>query len=425
MRLAPRRTATLRHARLHFASLLDWATQHARTIASATEGFDLSTPLGRMFAQMIAMLAEGELEAIKERTKGSYDHLVATGRHRGGFLPFGYRAAQAPTGGYRLEVDPDAASVIHEIVGRILDGDSINSVVTWLNDQKIPTSLDRQRIRSGKQPKGCAWRVGNLSKMLRSQTLLGYLQPNNGELILDDRGLPVQRAEPIVPVQQWRQMQERLASRQTRKPETRRRANGAMLLRIAFCGICGNPMYLAPGRNHIYYRCASKSIGGRSCGNSVVQTTVLEHLTTDLFLARVGNLNVTRKVLIPGEDHTEELRQTEEALARLVERLEKVPNGGPGETAILARMHEHEQHLTELRRRPHRTDQWHHEPTGETFRELWQRLNEQARGKLLRDCHVRIQWTPTKAHIYLGNLEDLVNRVRDSAAVLATTATHP
>lgn len=72
---------------LHFAALLDWARHHHKDIVSATEGFDLATPLGRMFAQMIAMLVEGELEAVKERTKASYDYLVAKGRHRGGFLP--------------------------------------------------------------------------------------------------------------------------------------------------------------------------------------------------------------------------------------------------------------------------------------------------------------------------------------------------
>src|SRR3984893_10072696 len=114
--------------------MLEWAKDEDRQIISATEGFDLSTPLVRMCAQMIAMLAEGELEAIKERTKGSYDYLVSQGRHRGGFLPYGYRTVPNPDGkGFVLEIDSDSSAQLDRIGQRVLDGRSINSVVTELN----------------------------------------------------------------------------------------------------------------------------------------------------------------------------------------------------------------------------------------------------------------------------------------------------
>jgi site-specific DNA recombinase len=403
---------------LHFAALLEWARAEDKDMVSATEGFDLSTPLGRMFAQMIAMLAEGELEAIKERQKSSYQHLVTKGRHRGGFLPYGYRAVKNADGGYRLEIDDGAATIIREIVRRVLDGRSINSIVTWLNDNNVHTSLDHQRARAGKEPQGCAWRVGNLSKLMRSRTLLGYVTPEDGTAVVDEHGMEVRRAEPILSLHEWKQVGERLAARRTKNPGPYHRANGAMLLRVAYCGVCGQPLYRVYGRHHPYYRCASKSVGGRACGNTSVRATVLEQVVGDLFLARVGDLDVTRKILVPGEDHTDEIERARQALRNLTRRLEQIPQDSERAATILARMDEHEQTIATLKARPHRPDRWAYEPTGETFRQLWTRLDDQERGRLLRDCRVRITWTPVATQIDLGDLDELALRAQDHAATI-------
>jgi len=182
-------------------------------------------------------------------------------------------------------------------------------------------------------------------------------------------------------------------------------------------------MYQAPGRSRPYYRCASRSIGGRSCGNGSIQADVLEQLTAELFLARVGHLDVMRKVYIAGEDHTDEINRIEEALARLVQQLEKLPDGGPAEAAILTRMREHETRLHELQAKPRHVDQWHQVPTGETFQQLWDRLDQPARGRLLRDSGVRIEWTSERTEIRLGQLEELATQAQASAAqIIAAVA---
>jgi DNA invertase Pin-like site-specific DNA recombinase len=406
---------------LHFATLLDWAHTSHTDLASATEGFDLTTPLGRMLAQMIAMLAEGELEAIKERTKSSYDHLVSVGRHRGGFLPYGYCAEPAPTGGYRLVVDPDCAKIVTTIVERIMRGDTISSVVAWLNASKIPTSLDTQRLRAGKPTRGAHWQVGNLSRLLRSRTLLGYLHPDNGQPIIGPDGCEVRRAEPILTDRQWQQLQHELDTRRTRRKPTNRRG-ASMLLRVAFCGACGRPMYTNHGRSGPYYRCSSRAIGGVACGNGSISARRLEALVTDAFLNRVGSLPVHRKVFVPGTDHTREIDTLRTALERLIDRLEKLPAGGDAENAVLARIHQHEQRLTQLRKQPSSPDTWRYEPTDTTFHQLWDTLDTPGRGRLLRDCNIRVHWTRLTSHINLGDLEQLSRHACETAATLATVA---
>lgn len=71
----------------HFHSLIERANAGGWTIKSATEGFDLATPMGRLIAGIIAMLAEGELEAIRERTGDSRKMLRKLGRWGGGTPP--------------------------------------------------------------------------------------------------------------------------------------------------------------------------------------------------------------------------------------------------------------------------------------------------------------------------------------------------
>lgn len=48
--------------------LFGWTLEHGKTLVSCSESMDLSTTTGRMLAAIIAGIAEGELEAIRERT---------------------------------------------------------------------------------------------------------------------------------------------------------------------------------------------------------------------------------------------------------------------------------------------------------------------------------------------------------------------
>ncbi|WP_435819475.1 recombinase family protein [Micromonospora tulbaghiae] len=375
---------------LHFAKLIEWSDTTRRALVSVTEGFDLSTPMGRTFAQIVAVLAQGELDAIRERTKGSYEHLTRHGRHRGGFVPMGYRPVPNPDGaGYVLDIDSEAAEVVREIVRRILDGASVNSVCADLNRRGVPTSLDVQRIRAGKEPKGARWRVGNLARLLRSETLRGYLVTKDGRPVVDDAGRRVRRAEPILSGDEWSALQRELDDRaDNRKP--RPRVNAALLLRVAYCGVCGDrPMYVYPGRSRRYYRCSSKAVGGVGCINGGASAEWLEAYVEAEFLRRLGHFEIKRRVFIAGESHAEEIAETGAALGRLVERLEKIPSGGAAEAAVLARMAEHEQHLGVLRAMPETPDRWVDEPTGETYADVWAR-NPEGRRDLLREAGVRV-----------------------------------
>jgi site-specific DNA recombinase len=98
---------------IHLNNLIEWCEEVGKTLQSTSEGFDIQSPMGRVFVNILAALAEGELEAIKERAKSSFSHLMRKGRWRGGFVPYGYRPVKGESGdGWRLEEDPETAETM-------------------------------------------------------------------------------------------------------------------------------------------------------------------------------------------------------------------------------------------------------------------------------------------------------------------------
>jgi DNA invertase Pin-like site-specific DNA recombinase len=51
--------------------LFGWCIDHDKTVVSTSESIDLGTPVGRLIANVIAFLAEGELEAMRDRQLSS------------------------------------------------------------------------------------------------------------------------------------------------------------------------------------------------------------------------------------------------------------------------------------------------------------------------------------------------------------------
>lgn len=367
---------------LHFAKLLEWAEGSRVSIVSVSEGFDLGTPFGRVVAQIIAALAEGEYAAIKERSRASYTKLERLGRFPGGVVPFGYRPVPIPGGGVALEIDPDAAEIVRDMVRRVLEGESLAWIARELNERQIPTATDLQRIRRGKKPRGTQWKVITVSHVLRSWTLMGYV--GSKEVIGED-GLRVRRAEPILTDREWAELQAEMDRRRNR---SRPRRDASLLRRVIVCGVCGKPCYRFRSKpSYVYYRCASR-VEVETCGNRSVRQDVAEGIVTEEFLKRFGDVRPMLEERIPGEDHSAEIKRVEEALDRLSERLELVPPGAALD-AVLARMADHQKTLDRLRSLPTRAEEIREVPAPYLFREVWSGADTQTRNGFLRSVGTR------------------------------------
>lgn len=385
---------------VHTWQLHEWCKANGKQMASVDDDYDLTTPIGEFLFGILASFAQMELDTIRARSKASFDHLMKVGRWRGGFVPYGYRPEKVADGsGYRLVPDEggvtDTAGVVRDIASRIINGESINGVCAWLNESGVPSSLDAQRIREGKEPKGALWRVGNLSKMLKSHTLLGWSETSgpDGEsrIVRGEDHMPVQRAEPILDRGTFDKLQAAIAERAAPRHAAANRRDRSMLVRVAMCA-CGQPLYLSRGRNHMYYRCGTKNVSGKRCAldNKGIRQDFLEEQVVHAFLATVGDVEVVERVYRPGTDYSTEIADVERAL----DDLDADRAAGLFDSPVAVERYRRQykaltERLEELADMPTTPSGWDEVPTGVTYRQRWARLESKAeRNRELRKAGV-------------------------------------
>lgn len=387
---------------LHFANLVDWATERGKAVASATEPIDTSDKFGRMIANVLAMFAEFERDMISERNKSSYQLARVSGRWHGGTVPYGYKPAQHDSGKGWVLVQDDLSSVVATgIVESFLGGESLNSICHRLNKAGILPPQDYFRHLQGKPTLGQKWRANSLSRLLGSRSLLG-LREEKGQLVYDDNGLPVLRAEPIIRQNTWTEVQERLKEVASTKPRTKK---ASPLLQIAFCIHCGSPLYRATGgKTHLYYKCSKANHEWLSCPARSIRAEVLEMLVEDLLLSHIGDIEVTEEVRIAEATSEEEMASLMAALDDLLER--SAGKSDAVKAVYDRKIQSVEARMSELSAKPSTPARVETRLTGKTYRDEWLSRDVDARRKLLMAAGVRIEAAPASGNaISVGRFE--------------------
>lgn len=381
---------------IHAHQFARWALENGKSFVTVNNGFDLGTDEGKQFYGMLAMFAEAEHDSIKARARESHRRLMAAGRWRGGQVPYGYRQVPDPDGkGWYLVLDEDGentAGRLREIVDRIIGGESVNGLCRSLNAAGVLTSMDVQRVRANKAPKGYHWRPGNLLQMLRSHSLLGQASTlvdvtrEDGKLvkrtkpIRDEDGMPVQRAEPLISREKWEQLQAAIDERGDHRGRGAVRTDRRMLLRVLFC-LCGEPMYnRINGHGTLYYVCARRNITGAPCKiGKAIRGADAEREITRAFNNTVGDVEIVRREWMPGIDHSAEIAEVDRALDDLDADRDAGMFKSPSEVERYRRRFKNlSQRRDRLTALPTEPGHWREIPTGETFKERWARLTTDA-----------------------------------------------
>lgn len=222
-------------------------------IVAVDVGLDSSTPVGKMMRNMLAVLAEFELDRIRENWKDASSRAVARGVHAGRIPPFGY--VKGDDG--RLVADADAAPLVREVFEMRARGEP------W---KDIARMLDERAARA----EG-VWPWQTIATMVGRRTYLG--EAFTGDTVnasaheaLVDRDL-WERAQPSYP----------------RPPS---RGGGALLAGIIRCAGCGYTMTRAGdgARGYINYRCRARHAGGVCPEPARISTLRADQFVAERFL---------------------------------------------------------------------------------------------------------------------------------------------
>jgi site-specific DNA recombinase len=261
-------------------------------VKSLTEGFDLSTATGRFIFNVLASAAQFERELTIERTTTTLRTKIEAGQVVTGPRLYGF----ADDGVTHIEHE---VIIIHEVVRRVLAGESIHSVVDDLNTREIPTAT------------GGSWRRYGLRELLRNPRLAG-LHSYKGTILGPGNW------EPIISLEERDAILARL-------PRFKGRGvGGGAPVRYAYsgvltCDVCktGRIIGNSRGASRIYYGC-----GNPKCHKTTISAALLER---DL------NIAVLPKLLDPA----------------FVERIATAAGGDP---SLGARLAEDRQKLVRLAR---------------------------------------------------------------------------
>lgn len=239
---------------VHFWDTYRWLDENGKSLVSVMDNVDMTTPMGRIVAGIIAGFAEMEAEAISTRVTAARNYLLNNGRVVGGSLPYGYRSVPNPDGpGFVLAQDPETIGYVRTMVKRAQAGRSIYSTVQWLDEAEapLPAGSQKNRTRTG-------WHYGTVESLLRNPILAGMIAHNPGNdskvrgdrVVLGDDGLPVVYEDlAVLPVRQWRAMIKRLDERDTPQsaPRAMKAKTSGALSGLMVCGEHAEPVRMWRG----------------------------------------------------------------------------------------------------------------------------------------------------------------------------------
>ncbi|WP_017416804.1 recombinase family protein [Clostridium tunisiense] len=280
-------------------------------LVSVTEGFDPSTPAGKLMMTMLAAVAEMERKNISQRVATNMNEMAKQGRWTGGTVPFGFKVNSIEGKKYLIE-DENNIKIASKLFKKYLEEESLYTVSKWLKANyainKQPTSIKRilqnlvyvqadNDIYRYLQNKGIV-----LHGELNNNGLLSYGKTNNTK----EEGMEFrEESEWIVSVAKHKGVitgAEYIHIQKTleKKTNSGRRGTGEVtyLNGLCRCAYCKGYMRTKQKKNpngsiYRYFACGNRDSGRNDCKNIMVKISDVEETVLDkLYHYKVGSVQV-------------------------------------------------------------------------------------------------------------------------------------
>ncbi|AJI20327.1 recombinase family protein [Priestia megaterium] len=166
---------------LDLYKLLEIFDAHGCKFKSATEVYDTTTAMGRMFITIVAALAQWERENLSERVRMGMEQKAREGQWVINMAPFGYELDKKNKS---LIINDKEAAIVTRIFNMYLSGKGMKKIATELNAVNIPTKT------------GKTWSDNKIGYILKNPTYVGTIRYNYR--VHNDQYFEVENAVPAI-----------------------------------------------------------------------------------------------------------------------------------------------------------------------------------------------------------------------------------
>jgi site-specific DNA recombinase len=232
--------------------------RHVRFVSGAD--VDIANGDGLMVLRMMAAVAANESASKSRRVKRKLDEVAAAGMpHGGSRRPFGFEPD-------KITHRPDEANVIRDVTARFLAGESLMSLVRWMDAEGIKSVFDKP------------WRTGTLRDMMTAPRTAG-IREHAGSII----GKAVW--EPIITPEDRNRVLSLIAQRRVTRERTPR---SYLLTGMLKCSRCHHTLYSSRRVDVRRYVCSSSPDHG-GCGRMTIDAPGVEELVQNAVLYRLDS----------------------------------------------------------------------------------------------------------------------------------------
>ncbi|MEK3887488.1 recombinase family protein [Bacillus sp. FSL K6-3431] len=291
--------------------LLEVFDAHDCKFKSATEVYDTTTAMGRMFITIVAALAQWERENMGERLSFGYAEKVRKGKYALNFRPFGYNLDLKTS---KLNVKEDEAKTVKIMYQKYVDGFSSNKLCRYLNGKGITTR------------DGNTWNDKTVMDILKNPLYIGSIRWR--DFVVEDTH------EAIITKDQFKLVQHTIEERRGLEPQ--RVSSRYIFSGKIKCPSCGSPMTgcytnpkMASGekKKYLYYRCRKKSAGTcdgtRSISEFTLEDAFIKYIDKIEFEALTERVSASHELLQEDEPEKIDKEALEKELDKIVRRKKK------------------------------------------------------------------------------------------------------